>query len=112
MKIDVTQGITDWDGSPFRIPTRSCSMCGRDKELSPALTLRSVCLNSLGATLNEDRDAAAEIKFMRFDLGMKIQRSDEVDLTAKEVAELQERINKFYLSAVVVVQAHRMLEAG
>lgn len=111
MKIDVTQGIKNWDGSPFKIATQACPVCRRPQE-SEALTLRKVCLEALGATLPEDRDVSAEIKFARFDVGMRIQREDTVELTVIEIANLQERINKFYFSSLVVPQAHRMLEAG
>ena len=110
MKIDVTPQIKDWDGTGFRIPTKSCPVCGRDKELSPILTLRSVCLNALGATLPADREAPIEEKMERLDLGEMIYKNDVVDLTAAEIVTLQERANAFYLSSQIAAQAHRLLE--
>jgi len=112
MKIDVTQNVLDWDGSPFQTTTRTCPTCRRPEEKSPLLTLRSVCLTALGATLDADRKTNAETKYQRFAIGLRIQRDDVVDLTVKEIAALQERINQVYLSAIVVAQAHQMLEPG
>ena len=101
MKIDVTQNVLDWDGSPFQTTTRTCPTCRRPEEKS-----------ALGATLDADRKTNAETKYQRFAIGLRIQRDDVVDLTVKEIAALQERINQVYLSAIVVAQAHQMLEPG
>lgn len=113
MRVNVMQMLTDWDGSPLQIPIRACPICGQQQELSPPLTLRSVCLNSLGATLKEDQqNLSREMKFTYFKLGTKIQESDIVELTVQEAALLQDRIDKFYLSSLIVPQALLMLEAG
>jgi len=93
-------------------------MCGRPEEIAPPLILGKACLEALGTPLQVDKDLPREALFVMYDVGLKIQRAidddddDLVELTTDEVVMLKNRIVAYYLPALIVAQALRMLETG
>jgi len=107
MKIDVEQILLDFHGNPME------TKYGEETVL---LTLRVTCINAL-LGVKYDRNGMPEeyipgVKRLEYnELAQKIRDAErEVDLSAKQIQELEGRIEKVYPSNLVYVAAYKMLE--
>ena len=73
------------------------------------LTLKSISVEALLATFDDERSLSGEEKAKRYLLATRIYANDELDLTVEEVAKIKQLIGKGY-GALVVGQAWEMLE--
>lgn len=90
-KIDVTQPITDFDGSPIESPTQICTGCNQVVE-GIVMTLRLVCTSAAVYQAQNEPPLPGEESVKRFALGMRIYDEDEPDLSAEDLALLKKRI--------------------
>lgn len=95
MKIQFNQNLVDLAGENIVI---------QDEEV----TLRSVCVNALLSEF-QNENSTGEDKVKRYELAKRIYENDELELEAKQIALLQERVGKNYLP-LIVGQATKMLE--
>lgn len=113
MKVNVDQLVRNLDGSPYKPTRAACPQCGSPAQIGDPMTVRSACVEALSTPLQSDREKTTMQKMELFDLAQKIYGAGDdgiVDLTAKEITVVQERVNQFYLAPPVVAQVHRMLE--
>ena len=90
MKVNATQTLSAIDGNPLQ-----------DHDNDKPIQLRTVCVNALLATLEEDRSQTGEGKLAAWTLAKRLQDEDEPDLKAEELALLKERVGKCFSPAVV-----------
>ena len=88
MKLDVTQQLTNLDGSPLVQPGTRCTTCGHITDPEP-VTLRGVLTTSLLAQSREQ--VPGEEKVKRYTLAIRIQQQDAPELALKEL-ELVQRL--------------------
>lgn len=96
MRIDVTQELCGLDGVPL-------------KDGDDTITLRSIGINALVASLDDDQRLSGEYKFELWMLAKRLREADTPELKVEEVAKIKERIGKAY-SQVVVGPAFTLLE--
>jgi len=102
MKLDVEQQLCGLDGKP--IPQTG-------EKGSPPTTLKDICLTVLVNELPSDREkATGDEKFKRYILAGRINKGGVVEVDAKEIDTLKERIGKGY-GAVIVGPAWLLLES-
>jgi hypothetical protein len=73
------------------------------------LTLKSVSVEALLATFNDEQSLSGEEKAKRYLLATRIYANDELDLTVEEVAKIKQLVGKGY-GPLIVGQAWEMLE--
>jgi hypothetical protein len=93
MKIDFKQQIKDIKGEQIQ-----------------DLTLKTVSVEALLATFEDERSLGGEEKLKRYLLAIKIYADDEPDLTVEEIAKVKHLIGKGY-GPLVVGRSYQMLEA-
>jgi uncharacterized protein (UPF0212 family) len=109
VKIDVTQTFVDFEGEQLETGAQACPQCGRAFGDTEPLTLRLAAVNALMAVYRgEELDGKSKIE--RYELAKRIHEGDEVSLSNKEAALLQDLINKRYASPLIVAQAWALLE--
>ena len=91
MKIDVTQNLAALDGSLITDGT---------EENKPVL-LKTVLVNALMASLEDDKNQTGEDKLKNWTLSKDIHDGTELDLTPEQLSKLKERVGKVYTTAVV-----------
>lgn len=96
MRIDITQELCGLDGALL-------------KDGDDTLTLRSIGINALVASLDDDQRLSGEDKFELWMLAKRLCEVDTPELKVEEVAKIKERIGKAY-SQVVVGPAFTLLE--
>jgi hypothetical protein len=65
------------------------------------ITLRLIACNALQATFDDERNLSGEEKIKRFNLALKITKTDFPDLSAEEIAEIKKLIAKGYPPLIV-----------
>ncbi|RLC69388.1 MAG: hypothetical protein DRI81_20535 [Chloroflexi bacterium] len=111
MKIDMTQKLTNFDGTIHMLAERACPACGRPADEQIA-TLRAICTRALIATYRDEAqkgEPTPQEKFNRYQLAQKLQQSDVVDLKAEEIAKLKALVGKMW-GPIQVGQAWNMLD--
>lgn len=73
------------------------------------LTLGSACVDALLGAYQDEAALPGEEKYRRFQLATKLSSSDEVDLTAEEIAQLKKLVGKAW-SPLVVGRVYELLE--
>lgn len=100
MQFDMTQPIRLLDGSP--------AMQKRGDVMEP-VTLRSVIQEALLITLAGDDKLAGAAKAKHFQLALRVQASDTVDLSVEDRAMLKDRIGRAF-PPLTVGRAYEMLD--
>ena len=102
MKVDFNQMFLAIDSSPLK-----------DGD-GTSITLKKIAIQVLAYTVFPDeRELPGEKKAERFNLALKIQANDVLDLKAEEIAEIKKLIGKSQsYTPVIVGQAWAMLEGG
>lgn len=88
MKLDMTQGLTGFDGTPL-------------EDEGTLIVLRTVCINALLATLEDDRNRSGEDKLTAWVLAKRLYDEDTPDLKVEEVASLKQRVGECFSPSVV-----------
>jgi len=97
MKIDFTKQLKDLDGKTI-------------VEKDGAITLKSICINSLMANYQDEKNLSGEEKFKRYELAMKIsENGKDVDLKAEDISLIKQLVGKAF-TPLVVGQTYKMLE--
>jgi hypothetical protein len=78
--------------------------------VAPVLSMKTVAVNSLMATFEDDRNVSGDEKLNRYLLATRINAGGEVELNAEEILSLKKLIGRGY-NALVVGQAFLFLEA-
>jgi len=93
--IDFTEALISLDGTAMKVDG------GTEK-----LTLGTVAVNSLLATLEGDKNLAGTEKVKRYELAKKVFHQSSVVLTAEEISLIKQRIADAYGPLVVGVAWH------
>lgn len=115
MKTNADTLLRGYNGKPLTQVTENeytCISCGYHHEGKvDDLALKDVCVNALLATLPEERKQSLSGKQkLQFDaLARRLYAGGTVELDAKEVALIEDRLEKLY-GVIIYAQAHRMLE--
>lgn len=101
MKIDFLQTIKTLEGEAIPNP---------DSKTGDALTLKTVCINSLLASDRESEQESGEKKYERYLLAQKIHAgNEEEEFKAEDVALIKKLVGKIYIP-LVVGRAFEMLD--
>ena len=111
MKLNVIEPLKELDGTEIVIPERVCEACGTVLGGVP-LNLRLVFNRVLGMRFRDEESISGEETIKRYDLALRIQKNDEVELDTQEAALLQKLIVKpgTSFSTYIVAQAWKMLD--
>ena len=105
MKIDFTKQLRYIGGIPMvYAPDPS------NKKTIEQLTLRVVCINSLGGVYEQERGISEMEKIKRRKLAEKIFEAKEMELKSEDVALLKKLIHYNYQDPFVYTEAVEMLE--
>ena len=95
MKVNFEKVLTTMDGEPLKD--------GQEK-----LTLKSVCVNALLATISGDTPSGEE-KLTRYLLANQIYTDNEIELNSEDVSKIKKMVGMSF-PTIVVGQAFQMLE--
>jgi hypothetical protein len=95
MIIDFTKVLKTMEGEPL-------------KDGIEDLTLKSVCVNGLLATMQNDQPSGEE-KLKRYLLATQINNDDEVDVSAEDISLIKKMVGMSF-PTIVAGQAFMMLE--
>ena len=98
MKIDFSQTLNSYDGTPFTMG---------DKE---TLTLKSACLQACSTPAPGDDQLPPMGKFHIGEIGAVIFK--DMDPSTEQVSKLKARVEKVFLSPALVYAIHQALEGG
>lgn len=102
MKIDLQQVLQDVDGTTLIDASQN------------AMNLYHVFKTALLSPIDEDKNASPDEKLKMWDLSKRAYKSytDKInmELTVEDAAFIKARVNKVFLSAVVVGNVNEMLE--
>lgn len=101
MKIDVTQQLTELDGTPMVTGKRMCSACGQMVGEIEPMTIRLAATRALSITFKGEETLPGGEKVAQFHLALEITDEDEPDLRVEDVALIKERVGKMYGQVVV-----------
>ena len=101
MKINVTQQLTELDGTPMVTGRQVCQVCGSVIGESMPMTVRLAATRALTAQYRDEMDLAGEEKVTRFHLALRLTDEDEPDLKAEEIVLIKKLIGKMYGPVVV-----------
>lgn len=113
MRIDFSRGLVGLDGNVMTQPVIGADGKPAVDEAGEAkretIALATICINALMADLESDKNATGVEKLARWDFASRIHNAKgALDLTPKEVADLQDRVGTGF-GTVVVGPALRML---
>jgi hypothetical protein len=116
-KIDFATVLKDAYDRDFEPVCMRTDDADRNKCLErTTVTLGFICVSSLGASLDTDRNEDFRKKLEREDLARRIARSEKehapIGLRSEDLVLLKERIGKTRPSAILVGAAIRQLEPG
>lgn len=105
MRVDFSQGLVGLDGEVMIRPViengRPVIEENGEQKREPVV-LRPICINALMADLAIDEKATGVEKLARWDFAQRVQNADgPLELTPKEVAELQDRIGAAFATVIV-----------
>lgn len=101
MKIDVTQQLTELDGTPMITGKQVCQMCGQVVSEKEPMTVGLAATRSLSATFRIEQNLGGEEKFERFRLALKITDEDEPALTAEDVVLIKKVVGMMYGPVII-----------
>jgi len=102
MKIDVTQQLTELDGTPMVTGKQVCQVCGSVVGDAMPMTVRLAATRALTAMFRDEQDSlAGEEKVARFHLALRIVDEDEPELKVEEVAQIKGLVGKMYSQVIV-----------
>lgn len=101
MKINVTEQLTELDGTPIVTGKQVCQMCGQVVSEEEPMTVRLAATRSLTATFRDEQSLAGDEKIVRFRLALKMTDTDEPDLKAEEIVLVKKLVGKMYGPVVV-----------
>ena len=99
MKIDVTQQLRKLNGEPLANTTEACRLCGRPQEENPVV-LRDVLCSALMASKRDQNAVDGKKQVEQYELALKIQREDKVELSTQDAGKLQNLVAEIYAPLV------------
>ena len=78
------------------------------KDETGDITLKSICVNSLLATIPNETPTGEE-KLLRYSLATQINKDEEVDLSAEDISKIKKMVGQAF-PTVIVGQTFLMLE--
>jgi hypothetical protein len=103
-KIDVTQKLVNFEDEPVvRIPGERCPRCGRS-DPEELWDVRA----ALETALLQTQAKKAQDKYQNYAMARRIHERDVIELTAREVADLQEKLE--ILPTIIAGQVWEALE--
>lgn len=94
MKIDVTQQLTELDGTPMITGKQVCQMCGQVVGKPESMTVRLAAVRALSVTFRDEVNLPGEKRVERFHLALKLTDEDEPNLTVEETALVKKLTGK------------------
>ena len=101
MKIDVTQQLTELDGTPMITGKQVCQVCGSVVGESEPMTVRLAATRALTAQYRDEQSLPGDEKVTRFHLALKLTDEAEPDLKAEEIVLIKNVVGKMYGPVVV-----------
>jgi len=101
MKINVTQQLTELDGTPMVTGRQICQVCGSVIGESEPMTIRLAATRALTAQYRDELDLAGEEKVARFHLALRLTDETEPDLKAEDIVLIKSVVGKMYGPVVV-----------
>ena len=101
MKINVTQQLTELDGTPMVTGKQMCQMCGQVVSETEPMTVRLAATRSLTAIYRDEQNLPGDEKVTRFHLALKVTDEDEPDLKAEDIVLIKMVVGKMYGPVVV-----------
>lgn len=98
-KVRLSEELKELNGEAMKIPNK-------DGELE-SYRLRDVLLRALMAPA-EKLDPKEHIR--RYDLGLKIQKEDEIELESDDIVMLKKLVAEIKMTPIIIGQALKMLE--
>jgi len=110
MKINVTEQLTELNGTPMVTGKQVCQACGSVISEPGPVTVRLAATRALTAQYRDEQSLAGDEKVARFHLALKLTGEDEPDLKAEEVVLIKNVVGKMY-GPVVVGRVWAILDA-
>jgi len=101
MKIDVTQQLTELDGTPMVTGRQICQVCGSVIGESEPMTVRLAATRALTAQYRDEQSLPCVEKDIRFCLALRLADEPEPDLKAEEIVLIKSVVGKMYGPVVV-----------
>lgn len=101
MKINVTQQLTELDGTSMVTGKQVCQMCGQVVSEKVPMTVRLAATRTLTATFRDEQSLLGDEKVVRFHLALKLTDEDEPDLKAEDIVLIKKLVGKMYGPVVV-----------
>ena len=94
MKIDVTQQLTELDGTLMVTGRQVCPTCGQAVSEAEPMTVRLAATRALTVTFRDEPGVQGEERVRRFHLALRITDEDEPNLTVEEIALIKKLTGK------------------
>ena len=94
MKIDVTQQLTELDGTPMTTGRQICQTCGQVIGKVEPMTVRLAAARALSVTFRDEQGLGGEERVTRFHLALKVTDEDEPNLMVEEIALIKKLTGK------------------
>ena len=101
MKINVTQQLTELDGTPMVTGKQVCQVCGSVVGESMPMTVRLAATRALTAAYRDEQNLAGDEKVARFHLALRLTDETEPDLKAEDIVLIKTLVGKMYGPVVV-----------
>jgi len=101
MKINVTQQLTELDGTPMVTGKQICQMCGQVVSKKEPMTVRLAATRALTAIFRDEQSLPGDQKITRFHLALKLTDEDEPDLQAEDIVTIKKLVGKMYGPVIV-----------
>jgi len=101
MKINVTQQLTELDGTPMVTGRQICQVCGSVIGESEPMTVRLAATRALTAQYRDEQSLPGDEKVTRFHLALRLTDEPEPDLKAEEIVLIKNVVGKMYGPVVV-----------
>lgn len=101
MRINVTQQLTELDGTPMVTGKQVCQKCGQVVNEKEPMTVRLATVRALTAMFRDEQSLEGEKKVARFHLALRITDEDEPSLTAEEVVLIKKLVGKMFGNVIV-----------
>ena len=110
MKIDVTQQLTELDGTPMVTGRQICPTCGQTLGKTEPMTVRLAAIRALTAVYRDEQNLEGVKKVARFHLALRLTDEDEPDLKAEDIVLVKKLVGKMY-GPVIVGRVWSILDA-
>lgn len=101
MKINVTQQLTELDGTPMVTGKVICQMCGQVVSEPEPMTVQLAATRALSASFRDEQSLTGDKKWPRFHLALKLTDEDEPDLKAESIVLIKQLVGKMYGPVIV-----------